>query len=257
MKILKFIGWLLTILIVLLVVLYLTAGFWLRSVVSTLVPQMTKTPASLEQADISLFQGRILLKEFKIGNPAGFIDPNAFEIGEIAVRFEPTSLLTNKIIINEITINGTKVGAELAKSGKINLMVLNENIQEFLGNPTTAASATSNKELPQQNKKQASAKAVVVKDLKITNSLLDFTFLSQKTQVKLPDIHEKNVGEKKKETLFDLAANVVDQLTTSSLTQISKASQESINKLLGDLANRSKEASGFVKGLQDSFNKMF
>ena len=77
-KLFKFLLWLLAIIIVLIVALYLTAGIWLKSAVSTLVPQMTKTPASLEKADISLLSGKISLKGFKIGNPAGFVGPNAF-----------------------------------------------------------------------------------------------------------------------------------------------------------------------------------
>ena len=61
---------------------------------------MTKTSASLEDVDLSLFSGNIALKGLKIGNPQGFAAPNAFELGQISVKFDPKSLLTSKIIIN-------------------------------------------------------------------------------------------------------------------------------------------------------------
>ena len=173
-KILKFIAWLIAILVVLLVVLYLTAGIWLRSLVSTMLPQMTKTPASVENVDVSLLSGKISLKGFKIGNPAGFTDPNAFELGEVSVKFEPTSLLTSKVIINEIKINGTKVDAEIAKFGKMNLMVINDNVQDYLGNPVPTTSMQNQQVIEQEKSKETPSKAVVVKDLKITNTVLNF-----------------------------------------------------------------------------------
>ena len=197
-KLFKFLLWLLAIIIVLVVAIYLTAGIWLKSAVSTLVPQMTKTPASLEKADISLLSGRISFKGLKIGNPAGFVSKNAFELGEISVKFEPKSLFSSKIVINEIKIDGTKIAAELARTGNVNLMILNDNIQEYLGNPTSRDPLNSNKE-EQKKIEKKSEKTVLVKDLKITNSSLDFAVMTQKMKVKLPDIQQKNIGEKKKE----------------------------------------------------------
>ncbi len=239
-------------LIVLLVVLYLTAGIWLKTAVSTLVPQMTKTSASLEKADISLFRGYLSLKGFKIANPTGFTNPNAFELGEISVRFEPKSLLTSKIIITEVKIDGTKVDAELSKTGNMNLVVLNNNVQEYLGN-SVPTKPEDIKKVEQKQPAKESGKAVVIKDLSITNSDLKFAVLGQGMQVGLPDIHEKNIGEKKKETLVNFVAGIFTKLTTNSLTAISKAGQESVNKLLDSLAGRSKEASGFVNSLKNMF----
>ena len=255
-KFLKFLLCLLAIIMVLLVIVYLTAGIWLKSAVSTLVPQMTKTQASLQEADISLLRGKIALKGLKVGNPEGFTHQNAFELGEISVKFEPTTLLSSKIIINEIKINGTKINAELAaKTGNINLMILNDNVQEYLGNPVSTKPKVAQNAVAQPKTKND--KAVVVRDLKITNSSLTFVLLNKKLQVNLPDIQQKNIGEKQKETLDQVIGDIFGKLTTSSFDKISKTSQESVNKLLDGLAGRSKEASGFVKGLKAEMANMF
>ena len=252
-KLIKFLLWLLLAVIILIVAIYLTAGIWLRTVVSTVVPQMTKTSANLDQADISLLRGRISLKGLKIGNPSGFQKPNAFELKEISVKFEPKSLFTSKIIINEIKIDGTKIDAEIAKLGSMNLMILNDNVQEFLGNPTPQKPVVNEEVAAKKEAEQKNSKAVVVKDLKISNSSLDFAIMSKTLNVKLPDIHEQNIGEKKKETLPDLVAGIFSKLTENSLAAISKSSQESVNQLLDNLAGRSKEASGFVETLKGIF----
>ena len=256
-KLFKFLLWLLAIIIVLVVAIYLTAGIWLKSAVSTLVPQMTKTPASLEKADISLLSGRISFKGLKIGNPAGFVSQNAFELGEISVKFEPKSLFSSKIVINEIKIDGTKIAAELARTGNVNLMILNDNIQEYLGNPTMKDLGNSSNKVEQKKIEKKSEKAVLVKDLKITNSSLDFAVMTQKMKVKLPDIQQKNIGEKKKETLPDLVADIFSTLSASSMAEMAKAGRDSVNKMLDDLAGRSKEASGFVKSLKAEMKNMF
>ena len=249
-KLLKFLLWLFAIMIVLIVVAYLTAGIWLKTAVSTIVPRITKTSASLGEADISLFTGKISLKEFKIGNPAGFQKPNAFELGEIFVKFEPKSLLTSKIIINEIKIDGTKIDAEIAQFDTMNLVILNDNVREFLGNSTAQKPIDAeNKEV----KKEAASKAVIVKDLKITNSSLDFALMSKTLNIKLPDIHEQNIGEKKKETLPELVAEIFSKLTENSLDVISKSTQESINQLMDSLSGRSKETAGLIKNLKGLF----
>ena len=255
-KLLKILLGILAFLVVLIVVIYLTAGIWLKTVVSTIVPQMTKTSASLEKADVSLLSGRLVLKGFKIANPAGFKNPNAFELGEIFVKFEPKSLLTSKIVINEIKIDGTKIDAEIAKTGNMNLVLLNNNVQGYLGNPVVTTNP-SDMEKTQPKSAPKSNKAVVVKDLKITNSALEFALMGHGTKVALPDIHEKDIGEKKKETFAELVGGIFTELTTNSLTAISKAGQESINSLLDNLAGRSKEASDFVKGIKGQMKNMF
>lgn len=256
-KLFKFLLWLLAIIVIFVVVLYLTAEFWIKSAVSNIIPQMTKTPVSLQEADISLFSGRIALIGFKIGNPEGFKKQNAFELQEISVKFEPKSLLSSKLVINEIKLDGTKINAEMARSGNVNIVILNNNVQGYLGKNSSENLPVTEGKVVQNKDTQKTGKEVVVKDLKIINSSVDFTFMDNTTLIKLPNIREKNIGEKTKETLPDVIARVFTDLTTSAFQAISKAGQKSVNKLLDNLAGRSKEASNFVKGLKAEMNSFF
>ena len=253
-KLFKFLMWLIIVLIILIVAVYLTAGFWLRTAVSTIIPEMTKTSASLQKADISLFSGKIALKGFKIANPEGFKSPNAFELGEISVKFEPKSIFTSKIVINEIKIDGTKIDAELAKSGNMNLMILNDNIQEYLGNKVEVKAIPEKKEVVKKDNN--TGKAVLVQDLQITNSSLKFAILTQTMTVPLPNIHEKNIGQKDKTTLKDLFAGIFGQLTVSSLNQITQSGQKALNSMLDDLTKRTNQAKP-VRDLINQFPSMF
>ena len=239
-KLLKILFWVVLIIVVAVVAIYLTAGICVRSAVSTLVPQMTQTEASLDDADISIFSGKVALKGFRIANPAGFANPNAFEFKEISVRFEPTSLLSNKIVINEIKIDGTKIDAELAKTGNINLMLLNNNVQRYLG----ASIPRMGEEEPQkQVKKETSNKTVIIKDLQVVNSSLKLALLSNVKEIKLPAIHEKNIGEKEAKPLGEAIADILTELLKNSFSQISKSGKDAVNFMLDDLTSRTKDAS--------------
>ena len=241
-KLLKVLFWFLLIVIILVVAIYLTAGIWIRSAVSNLLPQITQTEASLGGADISIFSGKIILKDFKISNPAVFLKPNAFEFKEIFVRFEPTSLLKDKIIINEIKVDGTKITAELAKSGDMNLMVLNNNVQKYLGNPVPTQLGVEKQPVVSSKQTDASGKTVIIKDLEIVNSALQLALLSNEREIKLPSIHETNIGEKKKATLEKLIADVFSKLIEVSFVQISKSGKEAVNTMLDNLTSRTKSA---------------
>ena len=213
-KLFKFLMWFLAVLLILVVAIYLTAGIWLKTVVSTVLPQMTKTPVTLEKADISLLSGKITLNGFKIANPNGFTNPNAFELKEIHVNFEPKSILSNKIIINEIRIDGTKIAAEVNKTGNMNLMVLNDNIQQYLGTglPTTQIKTEESvKAMEKSAQKNNSGKAAIVKDLQIKNSSLNFALIGHGLKVNLPNVHEKNIGQEKKTTLKDIFAGIFEE----------------------------------------------
>ena len=248
-KLFKFLMWLLAIIVILIVTLYLTAGIWLRTAVSTLVPQMTKTAVSLQDSKISLFKGELSFKGFKIANPDGFSAPTAFELAEVSVGFEPMSLLSEKIVINNIKVDGVKVNAEFAQNGNLNLLLLKQNIQSYFGAPvTTQAVASERPNTP----KDSSGKSVVVKNLDIVNSAVGITVLNNTKNLVLPDVHQKNIGENKKVDIAMVVDDIFSSLTNSSLQEIAKSGNEAVGSVLNDLVKRTKAAEPVRDLLQQS-----
>lgn len=238
-KVSKFLLWLFVCVFLVLIAIYLTAGFWVKNAVSTLVPQMTKTSASLEKADISLLSGKISFKGFKVGNPQGFSNNNAFELEEVSVRFQPTTLFSQKIIVDEVKISGTKVNSEVNKAFEMNLMVINNNIRSYLGMPAMDKLPTENKAQKKEEVKK-SGKDLVVRDLQIVNSKVDFSVLSQKMTVSLPNIQEKNIGETEKMTLPEFVAGFFAELTGSSLEAITQANKKTLDNVFDYLSQKTK-----------------
>ncbi|MGN1062887.1 MAG: hypothetical protein ACI4QM_00985, partial [Alphaproteobacteria bacterium] len=120
---LKVLMWLFIILIAALIGIYMSLGCIVKKAVTSFVPPITGTTASVDEVDLSLFKGHVAVKGFKIGNPAGFAAQNIFELGSIVVDFDLKSVLSDKIIIRQILINNTTAAAEINKKGEINLIL--------------------------------------------------------------------------------------------------------------------------------------
>lgn len=248
-----------TILILLLLVIavvigaYFYAGEIVKKAVETYVPQVTQTSAELKGMDLSLFKGEVSLNGLTIGNVKGYQSPDVFSVKKIYVKFDPKSVLTNNIIINQILIDGTHVSAEATyKDGQVtsNLTTLKNNVDAFI--KKSASPTTPKNEVKKENTATSSApaKTVVIKDLQINNSNVTVGLLNQAMDIPLPNIQQKNIGEKgKKTTLKDVAVMVFDMISVESIKATAKGVQELLKRTAEEALNGAK---GLVDGVQEN-----
>lgn len=249
----KTFAWIIGVIVVLTVVGYLTMGFWIKPLINHVAPQFTKTSVTLDKTDISLLSGRFALKGLKVGNPAGFSEPYMFELGEFAVQFQPKSIFTDKIIVDSVLIKGAQITAETNQKAQINLMVLNENVQSALKNNTSAPQAEKTKTVKTTSK---SSKSVIIKDLQILDTKLQIAMMGHSSTMTLPDIHEKNIGEKKSVSIIDSIKLIVDKLTLEPINQMTKATQQLLKNALDTISKRTqnkKELKGITNAISDLF----
>lgn len=241
--------WLVAIILVVSVVAYLTAGMWIKPVISTVVPKITQTSASLQSADISLFSGRLALKGLKVGNPAGFNDPYVFELGEISVKFQPKTVFSDKIVVDQVLIKGTKIVSEYNQKGQMNLMVLNDAVQSRTNQGTTQPQ----KAKKESKKAEGSNKTVVIKDLQILDTSLRFAVMGHGTTLNLPDIQEKNIGEKKKMTTLETVQMIVNKLTVEPIKEMAKTTQNALKDAFKTIEQHTKSNES-VQKLKDALS---
>lgn len=253
---LKSVLWILAIVVCVVLIGYFTASYWVVPVVNTYAPKVVQANVSLAKADISLLSGHLSFNDLKIGNPEGFPKDDLFKLDEISVQFQPKSVLTDKIIVDKVLIKGTKILAELNQHGQINLMVLNQNIQNYFNKgtqPTQKAASGASK-----NKSASTpTKTVVIKDLQIVDSSVQVGFLGKKSTLNLPDIQEKNIGEKKETSLKESVMIIVNKLTVQPLEEIQKSGQKALKDTLNYLST--KKDRGATKAFQlieSSFSNM-
>ena len=237
----KTILWLVILAIILGVILYLCAGKIIQYVGPTLISQVTQTEASLGEVDISLLSGRVVINNLEIGNPIGYKNKNAFELGKFALQFDPKSVLTDKIMINDVQISGLNVSSEAKANGTTNISQLKDNIAKSLGqkeptNPKPTAQGTQAPATSSTSKQPA----VVIKDLRVDDSSVNVALSgipgipkdALAVTVPLPNIHLQNIGENKKQTLGETALQVVNAIDVEVVKASATAAKEATQKAI-------------------------
>lgn len=244
----KAVLWLIVLLLILLGVGYYYLGSIVKEAVNRYVPEVTGTTAVVEHVDLSLLKGHVEIRGLKIGNPKGYSTNNIFELGKIEVVFLPKSVLSDKIIVNSVLIDGTKVSAELKNLYSLdnNVSALQKNVENYLG-VSDKKDAPQKTETKQTQPKKSAGKTVIVKDLKINNTEVSVGFSGHTVTIPLPNIHKTGIGEEKKEkTIGEIIADILDLISIESVKAIATGAKD----LAKDIASGAKDLA--KQGLKDA-----
>ena len=251
-KLFKLVFWILLIAIVLVAIIYWNAGKLIQYFAPTAISEVTKTETTLGDVDVSLLTGRVSLNDLTVGNPAGFKDKNAFELGHISISFDPQSVLSDKIIVHNVLIKRVHLSTELNSQGKTNISELLDNVNEFTGASSSQPEqpAAQQPAPAQKSDQDKPSKTVVIRDLKVVDSSVRAGIAGQMIEIPLPEIHQQNIGEKKKQSIAEIVADVLGAINVESTKAVVNATKEALGKNI----QAGKEA---VKSLTDSIKNLF
>ena len=267
-KVLKIVGILFALLLIALVVVYFMLGTIIKKGVETVGPDLTKGDVKLGGASLSIF-GSGGVKGLEIGNPKNgkFSSPFAFKLGSADVKVQVGSLMSDKIIVESILIDGAEVCFEGLNGA--NHQKIMDNIKEYTGE------GEKTEEKPEE-KKEGEGKKVVIKLFKMTNTKLHLHLLGQTIPLSLPDFEKTGIGEDSGEgaSLKDTVSEIYKGLY-SSLTDLVSASgdiiknatgkaieaisggAESIKKGAGDAVDSIKDGAGdAIDGVKKGIDKL-
>lgn len=92
----------------LVLVVYIGGQFFLGSLVKAGVnqvgPRVTQSKVVLEGASISPLSGSGSLSGLSVGNPSGWSDGNALYLGRVDFAVQPSSLLHDVIVVNDLSV---------------------------------------------------------------------------------------------------------------------------------------------------------
>jgi len=154
--------------------------------VETIGPQLTQVEVRLNRANISPFSGDGQLDGLVVGNPPGYKTPSAIQVGEVKVKVEIGSLLSDVIVLDFVNIQSPEITLEGGLKQN-NLTKILENLDAATGE---AEKKTTEKPAP-------AGKKIKVKDLVISGAKarVNMTLTGGKTvTVSVPDIHLTNIG---------------------------------------------------------------
>lgn len=131
-KLLKVLLWTLVGVVAFVVLLVATLPLWIGAVVcpvaNSVAPKITKTEFNLGHLAVNPYTGRLEVGDFLLGNPEGYSDPRAVELGKLVVDVAVPSLVSDVIHVEEITIDGCFVSYSVGGTNKI------DNISQILLN---------------------------------------------------------------------------------------------------------------------------
>ena len=140
-----------------------------------------------------MFSGSGTIKGLVVGNPQGFKTPSAIKVGTASLSLEPRSLLSDKVVVKSINVQGPEITFETDFKGN-NLKKILANVQESTGG---GAQEPAKPQEPAQPKEAKPAKKLQVDDFVISGGIVHVAVTAlggQAATIPLPDIHLQALG---------------------------------------------------------------
>ena len=151
------------------------------------------TPVGLDSFSSSL-GGTVEIKGLTVGNPEGYHAPHIFSLRRVFVSLKPLSVLTDKIIVEEVTVEGMRVDFE-SKITETNLGVIQENVNKKLG---ALGAGKENSDSPDTStSEEKPQKQLVIRKLEVRDYSASVSAKVLKTSLVLPlvPVSMTDVGE--------------------------------------------------------------
>lgn len=236
--------------VALLLFLTLSLGSIVKKGVETVGPQITKTPMTLDGANISIFSGAGTLKGFLLGNPEGYKTDSAIKVGEVDLGVNPRSVLGDKVHITHVRVMGAEITFEGSLGSQNNLGKILDNVSGTSGGGDPGKNEPAKAGTEPASK--GASKKLQVDDFLISGAKVkvSLTSLGGKTlTVPLPEIHMVNLGSGPE-------GITAGELTKRVLSQVNVATLEAVQKGVADLGKNATEAvEGATKKATDSLDK--
>jgi uncharacterized protein involved in outer membrane biogenesis len=219
MKILFKIGLIvIVILVIVIAVVRSRLDSMIKSAVENIGPRVTQTAVKLDGVNVSFLSGRGRISGLVIGNPEGFRTENAFKLAETRVHLDVGSVLSDRIVIDELVIDGPEVTYERGASGS-NIDKIKKNVEEF-----SPSKAPKEPEDQSAARKKFQINRLVVKNGRIR--LADNLLTGKTADVALPDIELRDIGKNSTgATVKEVASRIIGAIEADVVQAVASAAK--------------------------------
>ena len=239
--------------VVLIVLAGLVVFFSLNTIVKRGVekigPMITKVEVKLGAAEISPFGGTGRLTKLFVGNPEGYKTPSAMEFGDIKVGVQIGSVMSQTIVVNEVTVKDAVITLEGTLKGN-NLTKILDNVN---GSSAEAGNQPKPKGAPPEEPGASnSSKKFIVKDITIAGTMvnvaIDLPVVGhQSMSLPLPPVHIQNIG-----VCAENFGVTAEQLTQAIMKPLVSSILDAVEQKVASMGGGLKDIG---KGGTDSINK--
>jgi hypothetical protein len=211
----------------------------LDSVVKAAVEQIgseaTGTQVSLNQVEISPTSGFGALRGFRMTNPKGFAEGDAFKFDEINVTLDITTVFSDPVVINEIVIDKPEITYAIGEGGS-NVDEIQKNVNDYAGaggESTGAAGGSS--EGPN----------LIIKNLYMRNGTVTVSapaMTAETMSAPLPDIHLTDIGQEGRgATPGEVVQQAMAAVVTSAKQAVQSVDVDALMKGAGEMAGEAQK----------------
>ncbi|RJQ47681.1 MAG: hypothetical protein C4538_04860 [Nitrospiraceae bacterium] len=179
---------------------------------------VTQTRVSVSSVNIDLSAGEGSVSGLTVGNPSGFTGPSAFHLGSISTKIDTGSITKDMVIVDNVTISGPHIMYEIDGSGRSNIEIIKQNVQQFQDKGTSGKTET-------QNEDAGKGVNLQVRKLLIENGEIDVRIAALSDKVlsaNLPRIELSNIGGKNGASPGEVSAQILSALTKEAGSAASK-----------------------------------
>lgn len=194
-------------------------------------PGLTGTDVALGSASVSLFSGEGELTNLRIGNPEGYSDDRAFDLGRVKIAIDPKSVASDVIHIRQLVVDGPKLLAEFDPAGRNNLKAIMNHVKAAAGGGTSTSKSSA--------RDSGGGKKMIIDEFRFENAEARALAPSLKLDkvLKLPPVVLKNLGAKQGgAAAADIASQVLKPIVDATVAAATKEYVKAQKDKLGDKA---------------------
>jgi hypothetical protein len=220
----------------------------IKRAVNSYGPEITKTELHVADVGVSIFSAEAKIKNFFLGNPAGFKTPSAMKVGSVLVNVDEKSLTKNTIVIDRIEV----ISPEITYEKKENT----DNFNTILKN--IAKTSSSEKGAKKESEKKGPEKKLIIRDFivkegKVNLELSVYGLGNENISTPLPNIHLKDIGKNKNgaspaEAFKEVFAALYGEVTSPAVTDVLNKQLNSMGTNLNALGENALKQLGSSSG---------
>ncbi len=212
--------------IVAVVLVGLSLNALVKGGIETMAPKILGVPVTLEDVDIALLSGKNMragLTQLVINNPEGYETASAVSLPDIRVHVDRNSLLTDTVIVEEVLIVAPAMTFEWSLQGS-NLGTIQENVKR---NTRSGSDDNSRVKSGKHEEGEEPQKTIHIKKVMVKDAIINVSFIggqSEVTQLPLPDLEFRDIGNPSGGTTFSQASAVIfDEIYGASIKAVIKS----------------------------------
>lgn len=226
-KALKVLAWIVVILVVLAAILVVCLDKVIETSFNQVLPKVLGVETRLDDATVHLWKGYTSLNGIHVGNPEGFKTDGLFDLDEVRVDIDMSSLAgSGPIVVNEVFVKGMKVTYEQG--------LLGNNIGALLDNLPKSEKAEK-KDEEKEEEEPGEARPVIIEKLDIVDCSVDLSVtLAQGGAMNfaLPEIHLADLGKEN----GGVSASDIVGIVVESILNLVKGTVAGAGKLVAGTA---------------------